>query len=97
MFPPNSGNLTDVRILPFGGYAVITRVYNGQNYNFSLDIYIEDDKLTKYDFPLKQINANFDGAFSMLRNNKILVALNETTTSWQILLVDLSPLSHKCF
>ncbi|RIB27433.1 hypothetical protein C2G38_1778006 [Gigaspora rosea] len=94
MFPSNSGNLTDVRILPFGGYAVITRVYHGQNYNFTLDLYDEDGKLSKYDSPLKQTTANFDGAFGVLRNNSILVALNETTTSWQILLADLPPLSQ---
>ncbi|RIB27427.1 hypothetical protein C2G38_1777684 [Gigaspora rosea] len=87
-FSPNNGSL--VRILPFGGYAVITRVNNGQNYNFTIDLYYEDDKLSEYDSPLKQITANFNGAFDVLQNNSILVALNETTTSWQILLADLS-------
>ncbi|KAF0456451.1 hypothetical protein F8M41_001349 [Gigaspora margarita] len=95
MFPPNSGNLTNVRTLPFGGYAVITRVNNNRrNYNFTLDLYDEDGKLSEYDSTLKQITANFDGAFAVLRNNTILVALNETISSWQILLVDLPPLSQ---
>ncbi|CAG8633315.1 13284_t:CDS:2 [Gigaspora margarita] len=95
MFPPNSGNLTNVRPLPFGGYAVITRVNNNRrNYNFTLDLYDEDGKLSEYDSTLKQITANFDGAFAVLRNNTILVALNETISSWQILLVDLPPLSQ---
>ncbi|CAG8800210.1 21553_t:CDS:1, partial [Gigaspora margarita] len=59
MFPPNSGNLTDVRILPFGGYAVITRVYNEQNYKFTLDLYDEDDNLSKYDYPFETIYCKF--------------------------------------
>ncbi|RIB05361.1 hypothetical protein C2G38_601094 [Gigaspora rosea] len=94
MFPPNSRNLANLRTLPFGGYALITRVYYGQNINFILDLYDEGDKLSEYDSPLKQITANFYGVFDVLQNNTILVALNETTTSWQILLADLPPLSQ---
>ncbi|CAG8816556.1 2050_t:CDS:2, partial [Gigaspora margarita] len=94
MFLPNSGHLETVRTLPFGGYALITRTFNGQNINFTLDLFDEDDKLSEYDSRLKQIAADFDGAFDVLRNNTILVALNETATSWEILLADLPPLSQ---
>ncbi|KAF0456452.1 hypothetical protein F8M41_001350 [Gigaspora margarita] len=94
IIPQNSGNLTDARTLPFGGYALITEVINGQNYNFTLDLYDEKDNLSEYNSPLKQIAANFNGAFDVLQNNTLLVALNETTASWQILLVDLPPLSQ---
>ncbi|RIB27420.1 hypothetical protein C2G38_1777401 [Gigaspora rosea] len=100
MFPPNNGSLTNLRMLPLGGYALITRVYHGQIINFTFNLYDDDDKLSEYNFPLKQITANFDGAFDVLQNNTMLVALNETTTSWQILSVNLpllSPYNSKCF
>ncbi|CAG8819841.1 12139_t:CDS:2, partial [Gigaspora margarita] len=45
-------------------------------------------------FLLKQINTNFDGAFDVLQNNTILVALNGTATSWKIFLFDLLPYSQ---
>ncbi|CAG8795944.1 19035_t:CDS:2, partial [Gigaspora rosea] len=93
MLPLNNGSLTNVRTLPFGGYAVITRAYYGQNINYTLNLYNASNALSEYDSSLKQITANFNGAFDVLQNNTILVALNETTTSWQILVADLPPLS----
>ncbi|RIB27424.1 hypothetical protein C2G38_1777526 [Gigaspora rosea] len=93
MFPPNNVRLTNLRMLPLGGYAVINRTYYGQNINFTLNLYNESNILSEYDSPLEQITVNFNGAFDVLRNNTILMALNETTTSWRILSVNLPPLS----
>ncbi|CAG8453148.1 15026_t:CDS:10 [Dentiscutata erythropus] len=55
---------------------------------------LEDDKLFNYAFPLDPLTSNFDGAFDILQSNTLLVALNETTTSWQILSIVLPPLSQ---
>ncbi|KAF0456453.1 hypothetical protein F8M41_001351 [Gigaspora margarita] len=93
IFPPNNGNLTIVRTLPFGGYAIITGLDHGQNTNFTFNLYDEDDKLSGYN-PLKRNISNFNGTVDVLQNNTILVALNETTTSWKILLADLTPPSQ---
>ncbi|CAG8747323.1 42025_t:CDS:2, partial [Gigaspora margarita] len=96
MLPTNNRSLvTNVKKIPYKGYAVINRAYYGQNINFTFDLYDDDDKLSINDnFLLKQINANFDGAFDMLQNNTILVALNRMATSWKIFLFDLLPYSR---
>ncbi|CAG8539449.1 11432_t:CDS:2, partial [Dentiscutata heterogama] len=83
IIPPNKGYLANFRTLPFGGYALISRAYYGiYCTNYTLYIYDENDN---YNSQLKQIIANFDGAFDILQNNTNLVALNGTTTSWKIL------------
>ncbi|CAG8544380.1 10073_t:CDS:2 [Dentiscutata erythropus] len=96
MLPVNNGSLvTNVKIIPNRGYAVINRAYYGQNINFTFDLYDEDDKLSViYNSLLNQIIANFDGAFDVLQNNTILMALNGTATSWKYFLFDLLPLRN---
>ncbi|KAF0533983.1 hypothetical protein F8M41_010291 [Gigaspora margarita] len=93
IFPPNNGSLTNIRSLPLGGYAVINRTYFGLNINYTFDLYNESDAPSNYNFPLKPLTTNFNGAFDVLQNNSMLIALNETTTSWQILSVQLPSLS----
>ncbi|RIB30429.1 hypothetical protein C2G38_222159 [Gigaspora rosea] len=84
--PSNNGSFTAIRTLPLGGYAVIN---NASNFNFTLNLYNEDANLSSYNFPLKPITVNSKDAFYVLQNNTVLVAQNETTTSWNILLIDL--------
>ncbi|CAG8468936.1 13183_t:CDS:2 [Dentiscutata erythropus] len=93
IFPPNNGSLTQVRTLPLGGYALINRGYSGSNINFAFDLYNESDSLSNYTFPMHPFTSNFDGAFDILQDNTMLVALNESTTSWQLLSIKLPPLS----
>ncbi|RIB17627.1 hypothetical protein C2G38_2087843 [Gigaspora rosea] len=95
IFPPNNGSLTNVRSLPLGGYAVINRTFFGQNINYTFDLYNESDSFANdYNFPLRPLTANLNGAFDILQNNTMLMALNETsTTSWRLLSINLPPLS----
>ncbi|CAG8618426.1 15534_t:CDS:2 [Gigaspora margarita] len=93
MFPQNNGSLTNVRTLPYGGYALIDRIISGYNINFTFELYDESSTLTNYNFPIRPLTSNFNGAFDVLPNNTMLVALNETTTSWQILSVQLPSLA----
>ncbi|CAG8814565.1 24036_t:CDS:2, partial [Gigaspora margarita] len=88
--PSNNGSFTSIRTLPLGGYAAIN---NASNINFTLNLYNEDANLSSYNFPLKPITVNSKDAFDVLQNNTVLVAQNETTTSWNILLIDLPKLS----
>ncbi|CAG8673613.1 36806_t:CDS:2 [Gigaspora margarita] len=88
IFPPNNESLPNIRSLPLGGYAVINRATFGQILIF---LFNESNDLFNYNF--LPITSNFDGAFDILQNNSMLVALNETTTSWQIRSIKLPPLS----
>ncbi|KAF0548457.1 hypothetical protein F8M41_025964 [Gigaspora margarita] len=95
IFPPNNGLLTIVRTLPYGGYALIDRIISGSNFNFTFELYDESNTLANYNFPIRPLITNFNGAFDILPNNTMLVALSETTTtSWQILSVQLPSLSQ---
>ncbi|CAG8786665.1 24518_t:CDS:2, partial [Gigaspora margarita] len=93
MFPQNKGSLTNVRTLPYGGYALIDRIISGQNINYTFELYNESDASVNYDFPIRPLITNFNGAFDILQNNTMLVALNETTTYWKILSIQLPSLS----
>ncbi|KAF0533981.1 hypothetical protein F8M41_010289 [Gigaspora margarita] len=93
MFPQNKGSLTNVRTLPYGGYAVINRTYFGRNINYTFELHNESDALVNYNFPIRPLITNFNGAFDILQNNTMFVALNETITSWQILSAQLPSLS----
>ncbi|KAF0533977.1 hypothetical protein F8M41_010285 [Gigaspora margarita] len=93
MFPQNKGSLTNVRTLPYGGYALIDRIISGQNINYTFELYNESDASANYDFPIRPLITNFNGAFDILQNNTMLVALNETTTYWKILSIQLPSLS----
>ncbi|CAG8736792.1 7641_t:CDS:2, partial [Racocetra persica] len=95
IYPKLNTTIPIVKTLPFGGYALITRTANsGKTYDFAFDLYDEYDKLTDYNFPLKPIVGNAYGAFDILNNNKMIVAQNETTTSWSLLSIEIPPLSH---
>ncbi|CAG8783361.1 4407_t:CDS:2, partial [Gigaspora margarita] len=93
MFPQNKGSLTNVRTLPYGGYAVINRTYFGRNINYTFELHNESDALANYNFPIRPLITNFNGEFDILKNNTMFVALNETITSWQILSAQLPSLS----
>ncbi|CAG8735110.1 42129_t:CDS:2 [Gigaspora margarita] len=94
IFATNNGSLTIVRTLPYGGYALIDRIISGSNMNFTFELYDESNALANYNFPIRPLITNFNGAFDILPNNTMLVALSETTTtSWQILSVQLPSLS----
>ncbi|KAF0533976.1 hypothetical protein F8M41_010284 [Gigaspora margarita] len=92
-FPQNNGSLTTVKSLPYGGYALINEIIFGPNVNFTFELYDEFNALVNYDFPISPLTINYNGAFDILQNNTMLVALNETTTSWRILSVQLPSLS----
>ncbi|CAG8803348.1 8058_t:CDS:2, partial [Gigaspora margarita] len=92
-FPQNNGSLTTIKSLPYGGYALINQIIFGPNVNFTFELYDEFNALANYDFPISPLTINYNGAFDILQNNTMLVALNETTTSWRILSVQLPSLS----
>ncbi|CAG8725861.1 2556_t:CDS:10, partial [Cetraspora pellucida] len=94
IFPKSNNTLPIIKTLPLGGYALITRQYTVQSFSFSFDLYNEYDQQSNYNFPLKPIVGNMYGAFDILNNNKMLVVLNETITSWSFLLTDMPPLSQ---
>ncbi|CAG8559589.1 14234_t:CDS:2, partial [Cetraspora pellucida] len=84
-----------IKTLPYGGYSIINRTYTVKSYSFYFDLYNETDYYqSDYNFPLKPIVGNMYGAYDILNNNKMLVVLNETITSWSFLLIDLPPLSQ---
>ncbi|CAG8477040.1 11747_t:CDS:10, partial [Cetraspora pellucida] len=86
-----NNSLPIIKTLPLGGYALITRQYTVKSFSFSFDLYNEYDQQSNYSFPLKSIVGNMYGAYDILNNNKMLVVLNETITSWSFLLIDLPP------
>ncbi|CAG8511212.1 25680_t:CDS:10 [Gigaspora margarita] len=94
ILPQNNGSLTIVRTLPYGGYALIDRIISGFDINFAFELYDESNALANYNFPIRPLITNFNAVFDILPNNTMLVALSEaTTTSWQILSVQLPSLS----
>ncbi|CAG8780777.1 14270_t:CDS:2, partial [Gigaspora margarita] len=87
-------SIISIRTLPLGGYAYITRQFNQQNINFDFSLYNELDQLyTDWTFPLLPILSNMNGAFDVLQNNTILVALNGSTTTWSCFVIDLPKLA----
>ncbi|CAG8596264.1 3678_t:CDS:10 [Cetraspora pellucida] len=92
--PKSNNTLPIIKTLPLGGYALITRQYTVQSFSFSFDLYNEYDQQSNYSFPLKPIVGNVYSAYDILNNNKMLVVLNETITSWSILSIDLPALSQ---
>ncbi|CAG8547566.1 13901_t:CDS:2 [Dentiscutata erythropus] len=84
-----SNSIEITRSLPHGGYAYISRQFSGLNINFSFSLYDEYDKISSWTFPQQPILSNFDGAFDILQNNTMLVALNDSTTTWSLLSIDL--------
>ncbi|CAG8767765.1 1034_t:CDS:1, partial [Ambispora leptoticha] len=82
------------RKLPLGGYVSITHTLSGRNINYDFDLYDENDKLISYNFPFKPIVGSAYGIFNILNNNKMIVALNETTTSWSLLSIETPILSQ---
>ncbi|CAG8519858.1 7420_t:CDS:2, partial [Scutellospora calospora] len=83
----------NIRTLPLGGYALISR----QSYigftNFTFSLYDENSKLSNWIFPQQSITSNLVGSFDILQNNTMLVAQNETYNSWNLLSIDLPSLS----
>ncbi|CAG8802529.1 18122_t:CDS:2, partial [Gigaspora rosea] len=82
-------SVEDIRNLPLGGYALTSQTHYLQVVNFTFDLYYENNQLFNYDFPIKPITSNLVGAFDILQNNTMLVALNETSLSWRLLSIDL--------
>ncbi|CAG8577092.1 2470_t:CDS:2 [Cetraspora pellucida] len=81
-----------LKILRFGGFMYVSRKYNGQTYNFSFSLYDESDQPSNWTFPQQPIISNIYGSFDLLPNNTMLVALNELSTSWTLLSIDLPSL-----
>ncbi|CAG8736062.1 29567_t:CDS:2, partial [Racocetra persica] len=82
-----------LRNLPHGGYTHVTRQVNitRESLNFSFSLYDEYDKppSNNWVFPQLPILSNLYGAFLILDNNTMLVALNESTSAWRLLAIDL--------
>ncbi|CAG8547548.1 13900_t:CDS:2 [Dentiscutata erythropus] len=93
VFNISLNSVSNIRTLPLGGYALTSRTYYLQVINFTFDLYDEDNNLFNYNFPIKPITANLVGAFDILQNNTMIVALNETTSSWRLLSIDLPKLA----
>ncbi|RIB17091.1 hypothetical protein C2G38_2089170 [Gigaspora rosea] len=89
-----TSNMIKIRTLPLGGYTYISQQPNGQIINFTFDIYNEVDQLyTNWTFPQFPIISNIFGAFDVLQNNTILVALNGSITTWSFYAIDLPKLA----
>ncbi|CAG8578353.1 2449_t:CDS:2, partial [Dentiscutata heterogama] len=93
VFNISLNSVANIRTLPLGGYALTSQTHYLQVINFTFDLYDEDNNLFNYDFPIKPITANLLGAFDILQNNTMIVALNETTSSWRLLSIDLPKLA----
>ncbi|CAG8718300.1 6354_t:CDS:2, partial [Cetraspora pellucida] len=81
-----------LKILRFGGFMYVSRKYNGQTYNFSFSLYDEFDQPSNWTFSQQPIISNIYGAFDLLPNNTMLVALNGSSTSWTLFSIKLPPL-----
>ncbi|CAG8497192.1 2083_t:CDS:2 [Dentiscutata erythropus] len=87
-------NITAIRAVPFGGYALMSYSYNGQVINLNFSLYDDYNNWSNWVFPWQPIVSNLVGAFDILQNNTLLIALNETTTAWNLLLLDLPQLTY---
>ncbi|CAG8730779.1 14285_t:CDS:10, partial [Dentiscutata erythropus] len=85
-----------IRTLPLGGHTFILRPVdnqNNQNIDFFFTLYDENNRLSPSEYLQQPILANLYGAFDVTQNNMLLVAQNETTTSWSLLSINLPALS----
>ncbi|KAF0548433.1 hypothetical protein F8M41_025942 [Gigaspora margarita] len=81
-----SDSAVNIMTLPLGGYALTSKSrINDQVVNVSFVLYDENNQKLKPEFQIQPINSNFVGAFDILRNNTIVVALNEISSSWRLL------------
>ncbi|CAG8509054.1 4564_t:CDS:2 [Cetraspora pellucida] len=86
----SSNTVPSIKILPLGGYAVILRTpIVGQIINFTFNLYDEDNRQFEY----APLTSNLVGTFDILQNNTMIIAQNETTTSWRLLSIDLPQLA----
>ncbi|CAG8486411.1 17279_t:CDS:10 [Dentiscutata heterogama] len=82
-----------IRTLPLGGYTFILRPADNQNIDFSFALFDEANKPSTSVYLRQPILANLYGAFDVTRDNTLLIAQNETTTSWSLLSINLPALS----
>ncbi|RIB08774.1 hypothetical protein C2G38_322702 [Gigaspora rosea] len=87
--------LTSFNTLPLGGYVLISQktALNSTVNFFTFHLYDEYNKLSTQQFPLQPIISNLASSYDILPNNTMLVAQNETTTTWKILSINLPPLA----
>ncbi|CAG8647852.1 10915_t:CDS:2, partial [Dentiscutata heterogama] len=90
---PLSSGIAIIRAMPFGGYALISRSYNVLAVNFNFSLYDDYNNQSNWMFPWQPIIANLVGVFDILGNNTMLIALNETSTSWNLFSIDLPRLA----
>ncbi|CAG8750654.1 22172_t:CDS:2, partial [Gigaspora margarita] len=60
--------------------------------NFTFHLYNEDNKPSTWEFLQKPIISNLASSYDILPNNTMLVAQNETTTAWNLLVINLPQL-----
>ncbi|CAG8564467.1 6782_t:CDS:10, partial [Scutellospora calospora] len=78
----------NIRTLPLGGYAFISRQPNAGIVTFNFSLYDEYNKLSNWPFPLQTITSNLVGAFDIIQNNSMLVAQNESGSTWNLLSIN---------
>ncbi|CAG8647701.1 5116_t:CDS:2, partial [Dentiscutata heterogama] len=82
-------DLNNLKTLSYGGYVLISRNSPGRGYFFNYTLYGEDDSVLNRS---QKFSSNVFGAFDVLKNNTMLIALNETSetsTSWDLTSIDL--------
>ncbi|KAF0522641.1 hypothetical protein F8M41_015476 [Gigaspora margarita] len=89
---PSSGGIETIRAMTFGGFALISRSYNYNGRVIDLNFSLYDDNNNRVS-PRRPITSNFVSAFEIIQNNTLLIALNETSTTWNLFSMDLPRLS----
>ncbi|CAG8806478.1 7793_t:CDS:2, partial [Gigaspora margarita] len=89
---PSSGGIETIRAMTFGGFALISRSYNYNGRVIDLNFSLYDDNNNRVS-PRRPITSNFVSAFEIIQNNTLLIALNETFTTWNLFSMDLPRLS----
>ncbi|CAG8761994.1 14722_t:CDS:10, partial [Gigaspora margarita] len=78
--------LTSLKTLPPGGFALISQqTALNSTVNFTIHLYDEYSKPSTWEFPQQPIISNLASSYDILPNNTMLIAQNETTTTWNIL------------
>ncbi|CAG8669951.1 5431_t:CDS:2 [Dentiscutata erythropus] len=86
---------SNIRNLPLGGYVIISRRPFESIIEFNFSLYNEKNQLFNYEFPPNPIISNSLGVFDILHNNTMLVAQNESSTTWNLLSIQLPSLSFR--
>ncbi|RIB17597.1 hypothetical protein C2G38_2246287 [Gigaspora rosea] len=83
--------LTSFNTLPLGGYILISqKTALNSTVNFTVLLYDENSK--PWEFLQQPIISNLASSYDILPNNTMLVSQNETTTTWNLLAINLPQL-----